>query len=40
MDPRYFADAFYWIALVHPKDARHRRVHAWAAANATSLRSY
>jgi predicted nucleic acid-binding protein len=25
----YFADTFYWIALIHPKDAWHGQVVAW-----------
>ena len=29
----YFADTFYWIALVHPKDAWHGRVLAWQQAH-------
>jgi predicted nucleic acid-binding protein len=36
MGPRYFADTFYWIALIHPKDAWHRHVHAWAAGHASA----
>jgi predicted nucleic acid-binding protein len=29
----YFADTFYWIALVHPRDAWHGRVLAWQMAH-------
>ncbi len=32
----YFADTFYWIALIHPKDAWHGRVVAWTASHASS----
>jgi uncharacterized protein len=31
----YFADTFYWIALIHPKDAWHARVLNWAASHAS-----
>src|SRR5260370_942641 len=36
MGARYFADTFYWIALVHPKDAWHGRVIAWAASHPSA----
>jgi predicted nucleic acid-binding protein len=29
----YFADTFYWIALIHRQDAWHARVAAWAGAH-------
>ena len=29
----YFADAFYWIAVAHPRDAFHSRVMSWRRAN-------
>jgi predicted nucleic acid-binding protein len=29
----YFADTFYWIALIHRHDAWHARVAAWASAH-------
>jgi predicted nucleic acid-binding protein len=29
----YFADAFFWIALSHKRDAWHDAVFAWALAN-------
>ncbi len=32
----YFADTFYWIALIHPKDAWHGRVVAWAASHSSA----
>jgi predicted nucleic acid-binding protein len=32
----YFADTFYWIALIHPKDAWHGRVVAWEASHASA----
>lgn len=32
----YFADTFYWIALIHPKDAWHGRVVAWEARHASA----
>ena len=35
MGTAYFADTFYWIALIHPKDAWHVRVLAWAAGRAS-----
>lgn len=31
----YFADTFYWIALIHPKDAWHGRVVVWEASHAS-----
>lgn len=31
----YFADTFYWIALIYRHDAWHARVAAWANANPT-----
>jgi len=36
MGPRHFADTFYWIALIHPKDTWHNLVIAWAAAHTSS----
>lgn len=36
MAGRYFADTFYWIALIHPKDAWHARVLAWATEHASA----
>ncbi|MHB1424326.1 MAG: type II toxin-antitoxin system VapC family toxin [Gemmataceae bacterium] len=36
MGSRYFADTFYWIALIHPKDAWHGRVVAWATGHASA----
>lgn len=27
---RFFADAFYWIALINPRDAEHARVSSFA----------
>jgi uncharacterized protein len=35
MGAHYFADTFYWIALIHPKDARHGQVAAWAAGHVS-----
>jgi uncharacterized protein len=32
----YFADTFYWIALIHPKDAWHGRVAAWAGSHPSA----
>jgi predicted nucleic acid-binding protein len=32
----YFADTFYWIALIHPKDAWHAPVLAWTAGHASA----
>ena len=29
---RFFADTFYWIALIHRKDARHKAVLQWSRA--------
>jgi len=27
---RVFADTFYWVALIHRKDARHKAVLEWS----------
>src|SRR4051794_7560030 len=33
MPPRaLFADAFYWVALIYPRDASHKRVTSFSAA--------
>ena len=29
---RVFADTFYWVALIHRKDARHNAVLEWSRA--------
>lgn len=29
---RVFADTFYWVALIHRKDARHKAALAWSRA--------
>jgi predicted nucleic acid-binding protein len=36
MGTPYFADTFYWIALIHPKDAWHPAVLAWAGGHASA----
>jgi predicted nucleic acid-binding protein len=36
MGAHYVADTFDWIALIHPKDAWHGHVIAWAAGHASA----